>query len=116
VGRPKGSKNKKKVNSEIHVTEDKTKVQGRFDKVNDKVILYCFKEDNWKNLEVCNAFCSASKKNKCSSYRLLQGNPIRVRKTKREMDIERDIEKDCEGTKGQDRENYIIETGGRRII
>lgn len=59
------------------------KISGRYDKLfNGTVYLYCYGDECWKNLDICNAVCH---KDNCPSKRLYEGNPIIHRRTQREM-------------------------------
>jgi len=70
---------------ETNETEKHNGIKGRVEKENNKVLLWCYGNIHWQYLEVCNAKCSKRRQNKCHSYRLLMGNPIKNRRTKREI-------------------------------
>lgn len=61
------------------------KIAGRYEKyANGTTFLYCYHDECWKNLIVCDSSCWRNK-DKCCSYRMYQGNPIIQRRTQREM-------------------------------
>jgi hypothetical protein len=70
---------------ETKETEKENRIKGRFEKENNKIFLWCYKDVHWQYIDVCKAKCSERRQNKCYSYRLLIGNPMRNRKTKREV-------------------------------
>jgi hypothetical protein len=92
-GRPMGSKNKKGVTlgkldrkireSTSTITEEREVDNHCMECENGRKYIFCFRDDDWKEKEVCLKVCSDGGRGRCRSWRLhIENNPIRARKTK----------------------------------
>lgn len=58
---------------------------------NGRLYIYCVRDSNWKEKEVCLNICSSGRRNKCASWRLhIEHNPIITKRSKREIQKEKE--------------------------
>ena len=92
MSRPKGSKNKNKVvfisreGKESTTIEEKEDINHVMKCDNGRIYIYCYRDDDWKEKEVCLKVCSDGGRGRCKSWRThIENNPIRARKTKNQV-------------------------------